>query len=102
MKTFEWRKYTLFEGKFSAMARRFETINKPLFTDHRIRLEHVLTDPDDNNVIYFLFSFSSRESRSEAWNAYHADPRFTAAKEEQATIIKEIQVCLYDPLEGSE
>jgi hypothetical protein len=98
MKIYELRKYTLFPGAFDAMVRRFETINKPLFVDHGIHLEHVLTDSKDQDVFYFMFSFDGRESREEAWKTYHADPRFIAARDEQATIIKEIELHVLDPL----
>jgi NIPSNAP len=102
MKVIELRKYTLFEGASDAMVRRFETINKPLFADHGIRLEHALVDPSDSAAFYFLLSFDSRETRDKAWRSYHADPRFIAARDEQATIIKEIELRLLDPLKGSE
>lgn len=95
-RVFELRKYELFPGTIERMRARFAAINRPLFDKHGIRIEHVWEEIDNPNVFYFVASFAERAARKAAWDTYHQDPVFLEAKAGQATIIKSIELHLFE------
>jgi hypothetical protein len=91
-RVFELRKYELFPGTLERMRERFKHINLPLFERHGIHLEHAWEELDTTEHFFFMASFPSVEARTGAWATYHEDPVFLAARADQATIIKSIEL----------
>lgn len=96
---YEIRHYTLHEGATDRMLTRFHDINLPLFKRHGITLENAWIDQDSDLRFSFLASFADKASRDDAWARYHQDPEFLAAKDEQATIIREIELHVMRPVD---
>ena len=102
MPLFELRRYILFPGSSARMLERFQTLNIPLFNEHGIHLEHAWRDIEDPDAFVFVASFPDKAAREAAWADYHQDQRYVSAKKDQATIIKAIEICLFEPADGSQ
>jgi hypothetical protein len=93
---FELRRYTLHPGALEAMKERFRTLSLAVFEDVGITLEDAWIGCGDSETFLFLVSFPNLEARERAWERYHADERYLAARESQSQIIQDIEVTLLD------
>jgi hypothetical protein len=82
---FELRTYTAAAGKLEALHARFRDHTNALFTKHGMTIVGfwVPSDADKGagNTLVYLLSFPDRAARDKAWEAFRADPAWTAARE---------------------
>jgi hypothetical protein len=98
----ELRRYTLQPGQLRAMQERFTNLTLPLFKEIGITLVGAWTDHDDADAFLFMVSFPDRETRERAWDRYHADDRYLAARETQSQTIQDIAITFLDDFPGGE
>ncbi|MCB1679000.1 MAG: NIPSNAP family protein [Halioglobus sp.] len=107
---YELRRYGIAENRMVDMEERFREVTLPLFKKYGIELvgclhttRHVQVCGDQVNEVptgksqfVFMMSFADAHSRQAAWEGYHADADFLAARQEQAEIIESMDIEVFE------
>ncbi|HWC89485.1 MAG TPA: NIPSNAP family protein [Pirellulales bacterium] len=93
---FELRTYITHPGRLDALNRRFREHTNRIFAKHGMTIVGFWTPtegPDQGNKLVYMLAYPSREAADAAWNAFRADPDWTAAKaasEQDGPIVKKV------------
>jgi hypothetical protein len=79
---YEFRAYTCAPGRLPALLARFQDITLGFWEKHGIRQAGFWTTTvgESNHVLNYLLRWESMAEREERWNAFQADPEWTAAR----------------------
>ena len=87
-RVYEMRTYYAAEGKLEALHARFRDHTVALFTKHDMTVVGFWVPIDatsgaaTGNTLVYILSYPSLEARKKSWDAFGADPEWTAAKTE--------------------
>ncbi|MEG0835004.1 MAG: NIPSNAP family protein [Christensenellaceae bacterium] len=91
---YEWRTYTIFDGKMPEAAHRFSVHTFSLFKKHGIQVRGFWEDCMGQNKIYYICEFQNMEERNAAFEAFGKDEewqRVKAKSEENGKIVQKIE-----------
>ena len=77
----ELRTYRIPDGRMPDILSRFENTTFGIFERHNIKVVGFWTKKDVNELVY-ICEFESEDTMNTAWDAFRADPDWTAAKAE--------------------
>lgn len=76
---YELRIYTMHTGRLPAIHKRFKDVTLDLFKKHGIKVCDFFVNADGEETIYYICEFEDRKQRDAAFDAFGADPEWTAA-----------------------
>jgi NIPSNAP len=82
---FEMRIYYCYPGRLDALIERFQKNTTRIFEKHGMEnIGYWLPTKNDQNALYYILAYPSKEAREKSWNAFSADPEWkeVAAKSE--------------------
>jgi heme-degrading monooxygenase HmoA len=97
---YEIRVYEAVDGKAEAMKARFKSEVVRRFPGHGIELLGVFESETDRSRLTYVTRFRSEDHRSEAWEAFSADPEWCAVKaatEKEGPLLKSQTVSVLSP-----
>ncbi|MFD6450577.1 NIPSNAP family protein [Nocardia sp. NPDC056541] len=103
---FELRTYDAVPGKIDALLGRFRDHAAPLFEKHGMTNIGfwVATDDDGNptETLVYLVAHASRAAAAKSWEAFWADPEWTAARSDGEQVTASATTKFLDPTGFSE
>ncbi|MFD4351594.1 NIPSNAP family protein [Nocardia sp. NPDC058518] len=103
---FELRTYDAVPGKIDALLGRFRDHAAPLFQKHGMTNIGfwVATDDDGNptETLVYLVAHASRAAAAKSWEAFWADPEWTAARSDGEQVTASATTKFLDPTGFSE
>lgn len=87
LKYFELRVYYCHPGKLSNLLTRFTNHTTKIFEKHGMEnIGYWTPNTEDNNVLYYVLGYPSKEARDASWKAFSADPEWkeVARKSEES------------------
>ncbi len=82
---FEMRIYFCYPGRLDALIERFQNNTTRIFEKHGMEnIGYWLPTKNDQNALYYILAYPSKEAREKSWNAFFADTEWkeVAAKSE--------------------
>ncbi len=89
---FELRIYYCYPGRLDALIERFQNNTTRIFEKHGMdNIGYWLPIKNDQNALYYILAYPSKEARDKSWNDFFADPEWkeVAAKSEASGKIVE-------------
>lgn len=98
---FELRIYYCHPGRLDALVQRFQNHTTRIFEKHGMEnIGYWLPTKNDDNALYYILAYPSKEASEKSWSAFMADPEWkdVAAKSEvSGPIIKSITSVYLNP-----
>lgn len=94
-KYFELRIYYCNEGKLPALETRFRDHTTKLFEKHGMEnIGYWTSATENNNVLYYMLGYPSKDARDASWKAFMADPEWQNVQkksEESGKIVAKVE-----------
>jgi hypothetical protein len=91
---FELRIYHCYPGKLQNLIERFKNHTTRIFEKHKMEnIGYWLPVHNENNDLYYILAYPSRQARDSSWNAFRADPEWievSRKSEEDGKIVEKV------------
>ncbi|MGC3947875.1 MAG: NIPSNAP family protein [Chryseolinea sp.] len=91
---FELRVYHTYPGRLDALLSRFQNHTTKIFEKHGMEnIGYWVPSANDNQLLYYILAYPSKEARDKSWAAFSADPEWKqvqAKSEESGKIVDSV------------
>jgi len=91
---YELRIYHVNEGKMEAICKRFENHTLKYFPNYGIKVTDFWIDATEENTLYYICEFETKEKMKAAWESFRAAPEWVEAKaksEEEGPLVANVE-----------